>query len=116
MKRNRESKYRIKCIQLKHMKKSKQKILDETLKKYNIQYFDMYNIMLLDRNSFHRVVNKMIDVEMVKMFDDMGDFIPNIMDFDFMKNDKPYWMGVDLSAGKDFNVTIKLPKERNVKY
>lgn len=94
------------------MNKSKQKNLDETLKKYNIQYFDMYMAMLLDKDSFHRVVNKMIDFEMVKMFDDMGDVTPNIMDFDFVKNDKPYWMGVDLSAGKDFNVTIKLPKER----
>lgn len=110
MKRNRESKNRIKIIQQRNMNKQQQVEFDSTTRKYNISYSEWYKALNLDRNALNCILNRMMNVEMREGFGQgYFDFTGVFDDYDFLlRNNKPYWIGIDLSVGKDCIGRIRL--------
>lgn len=113
MKRNRESKSRIKIIQQLNMNKQQQNNLDLTAKKYELAYFIWYEAITGSRDALNTIINKMMSVEMVNSLG-RGQccFFGDIGDYEFLlKDNKPYWIGVDLSKGRDCSRRITLCKQ-----
>lgn len=88
MKRNRESKSRIKIIQQRHMKKQQQNNLDSLVKKYKLTYHIWYEAIKGSRDAFNIIINRMMSIEIVNslgkgQFSFLGDFD----EFEILKND-----------------------------
>lgn len=95
------------------MNKQQQNNLDLTVKKYELTYYIWYEAMIGNRNALNTIVNKMMCVEMVNSFG-RGQFcfLGDVGDYDFLlKDNKPYWMGVDFSKCKDYSEIVSLEKE-----
>lgn len=64
MKRNKESKSRIRLINYKHLNKARQKELDDMVEIYNLKYFKLYKFAISEEFIDSEILIKMIDYEL----------------------------------------------------
>lgn len=76
MKRNKESKYRIKVISFKRMNKERQKHLDEMTKRYKFTYKEIYKSCL--NNDYSKIIEKIY----------MDELLENLKHFDVLKDNR----------------------------
>lgn len=111
MKRNKESKYRMKAISYLHLNKQKQKEFDERCKKFKISYFDMYCIVVKkDFSIVLRIISNVVD-------DNFGEILSGDSGFfqinDDINDKKPCYLGVDFAKCNDWTGRIVLNEKEN---
>lgn len=110
MKRNRESKCRIKVFSYLHLNKQKQKEFDQLCKKFKISYFDMYcMIVKKDFSIVMEIISHVVD-------DNFGEILSGDSGFyqiDDIYDKKPCYLGVDFAKSNDWTGRIVLNEKEN---
>lgn len=104
MRRNKESKYRIKIICSNHLKKDKQVAIDSFVEQYGLSYKDIYQVCVMkDIKSFSNIANIVVDKNLSALhegakFAPLDDFV--IPDFKEYYR-KPYYLCIDFADNAD---------------
>lgn len=104
MRRNKESKYRIKIICTNHLKKDKQVAIDSFVEQYGLSYKDIYQVCVMkDTKSFSNIANLVVDKNLSALHE-RGKFasLDNFVISDYKEYyGKPYYLGIDFADNTD---------------
>lgn len=103
MKRNRESKYRIRLISYWKMNKEQQKQLDEMVQEYGFTYHETYDVYTT--NNYSKLLNQMVEKNLLATLPSLGLFNgfheETKKSFYRICGVPSRYLGIDLSNGKD---------------
>ena len=98
MKRNRESKCRIRIINYQHRNKQEQKDLDNLVRDYGFTYYQLHQLIFKGvyiRTNLFEIVNDLINSQVNSRLC-WNSFLDNILPID-----RPYYIGIDLGHCRD---------------